>query len=83
MDRLGRAMLPMYDGRVVFPADAPFIRRVLADLAAAPSPKTWDLIDSMTQLLANLDKSILFARQRRRQWRRLQHDSGCADTAFS
>lgn len=51
MLRFGKAQQAMYDGLAVFPRDAPFMGEVLRNLAAFPDLKSFDLIDSMTQLL--------------------------------
>ena len=66
IDRFGRALIPMYDGIVKFPVSAPFLDDVLYDLATFPELKEFDLIDSITQLVAFLPNALRFARQKHR-----------------
>jgi phage terminase large subunit-like protein len=65
-DRFGRALLCMYDGVVKFPLSGTFLDDVLYALATFPELKEFDLIDSITQLVAFLPTALKFARQKHR-----------------
>jgi hypothetical protein len=66
IDRFGRALINMYDGVVKYPVSAPFLDDVLYALATFPQLKEFDLIDSMTQLVAFMPNALMFARQKHR-----------------
>jgi len=66
IDRFGKALLNMYDGVVKFPASAPFLDDVLYALATFPELKEFDLIDSITQLVAFMPRALMLARQKHR-----------------
>ena len=66
IDRFGKALLYMYDGVVKYPVSAPFVDDVLYALATFPELKEFDLIDSITQLVAFLPNTLMFARQKHR-----------------
>jgi phage terminase large subunit-like protein len=66
IDRFGRALIPMYDGVVKYPVSAPFLDDVLYALATFPELKEFDLIDSITQLVAFMPTTLKFARQKHR-----------------
>jgi phage terminase large subunit-like protein len=64
--RFGRALLYMYDGVVKYPVSAPFLDDVLYALTTFPGLKEFDLIDSITQLVAYPENALMFARQKHR-----------------
>ena len=66
IDRFSKALIYVYDGLVQFPASAPFMDELLAAFAAFPNLKEFDLVDSVTQLVANLRNAALYARQKHR-----------------
>jgi predicted phage terminase large subunit-like protein len=66
IDRFGKAQLYMYDGLVKFPASAPYLDDVLYALATFPELKEFDLIDSITQLVAFMPRALMLARQKHR-----------------
>jgi phage terminase large subunit-like protein len=66
IDRFGRALIPMYDGVVKYPLSGTFIDDVLYALATFPELKEFDLIDSITQLVAFLPTTLMFGRQKHR-----------------
>jgi len=66
IDHFAKALLYMYDGVVKYPVSAPFLEDVLYALATFPEPKEFDLIDSITQLVAFLPTTLRFARQKHR-----------------
>jgi phage terminase large subunit-like protein len=66
IDRFGRALLYMYDGVVKYPVSATFLDDVLYALATFPELKEFDLIDSITQLVAYPENALMFARQKHR-----------------
>ena len=66
IDRFGKALLYMYDGVVKFPQSANFLDGVLYALATFPQLKEFDLIDSITQLVAFMPNALMFARQKHR-----------------
>ena len=55
-----------HDGVVKYPGSAPFIDDVLYALAKFPELKEFDLIDSITQFVAFLPTTLMFARQKHR-----------------
>jgi phage terminase large subunit-like protein len=65
-DRFGRALLYMYDGVVKYPLSGTFLDDVHYALATFPELKEFDLIDSITQLVAFLPTTLMFARQKHR-----------------
>jgi phage terminase large subunit-like protein len=66
IDRFGKALLYMYDGVVKFPVSGTFLDDVLYALATFPELKEFDLIDSITQLVAFMPRALKLARQKRR-----------------
>jgi phage terminase large subunit-like protein len=66
IDRFARALLYMSDGVVKYPVSAPFLEEVLYALTTFPQLKEFDLIDSITQLVAFLPTTLKFARQKHR-----------------
>jgi phage terminase large subunit-like protein len=66
IDRFGKALLRMSDGVVKYPISAPFLDDVLYALATFPELKEFDLIDSITQLVAFMPQALRFARQKHR-----------------
>jgi phage terminase large subunit-like protein len=66
IDRFGKALLYMYDGVVKYPVSGPFLDDVLYALATFPKLKEFDLIDSITQLVAYMPNALKFARQKHR-----------------
>ena len=66
IDRFGKALLNMYDAVVKFPESAPFLDDVLYALATFPELKEFDLIDSITQLVAFMPRALMLARQKHR-----------------
>jgi hypothetical protein len=67
IDRFARALIYMYDGVVKYPVSATFLDNVLNALATFPELKEFDLIDSITQLVAFLPTTLKFARQKHRR----------------
>jgi len=67
IDRFGKALLYMYDGVVKFPTSGTFLDDVLYALATFPDLKEFDLIDSITQLVAFMPRALMLARQKHRQ----------------
>jgi hypothetical protein len=66
IDRFGKALLNMYDGVVKFPVSGNFLDDVLYALATFPESKDFDLIDSITQLVAFMPRALMLARQNHR-----------------
>ena len=66
IDRFGKALLYMYDGVVKFPVSGTFLDDVLYALATFPELKEFDLIDSITQLVAFMPRALMLARQKHR-----------------
>ena len=66
IDRFGRALLYMYDGVVKYPVSGAFLDELLYALATFPELKEFDLIDSITQLVAYPENALRFARQKHR-----------------
>jgi hypothetical protein len=64
IDRFGKALLYMYDEVVKYPSSATFLEDVLSALATFPELKEFDLIDSITQLVAYPQNALMFARQK-------------------
>jgi predicted phage terminase large subunit-like protein len=64
--RFSKAMLYVYDGKVLFPESAPFLDTLFAELAAFPNGKYDDQVDSISQLVANLENALMFARHKHR-----------------
>lgn len=66
IERFGKALLHMHDGKVQFPKSAPYLDSLFAELAAFPNGKYDDQVDSVTQLVAYTGRALMFARQRHR-----------------
>jgi predicted phage terminase large subunit-like protein len=66
IDRFGRAVLQIADGRILIPNDAPWLERFLNEVAAFPNISDKDQVDSMTQVVANLDSVTAYARRHSR-----------------
>jgi len=66
IDRFAKAQLNMYDGVVKFPVSGTFLADVLYALATFPELKEFDLIDSITQLVAFMPRALMLARQKHR-----------------
>lgn len=66
IDHFGKALLYIYDGVAKFPVSAPFLDDVLYALATFPELKEFDLIDSITQLIASMPRALMLARQKHR-----------------
>jgi predicted phage terminase large subunit-like protein len=66
IERFGKAVLCMYDGKVRFPQCAPYLDKLFAELAAFPNDKYDDQVDSVTQLVAYPGNAMMFAPQRHR-----------------
>jgi hypothetical protein len=66
VDRFGKAISHMYDGFVKFPVAGIFLDDVLYALATFPELKEFDLIDSITQLVASMPRALRLARQKHR-----------------
>jgi predicted phage terminase large subunit-like protein len=62
IERFGKALLRIYDGRVRFPIAAPFLDLFFSEIAAFPNGKYDDQVDSMTQLVATMRHTIRLAR---------------------
>jgi hypothetical protein len=59
----------MYDGVVKFPVSGTFLDDVLYVLATFPELKEFDLVDSITQLVAFMPRALMLARQKHRSMR--------------
>jgi predicted phage terminase large subunit-like protein len=66
IERFGKAVLYMYDGKVRFPQCGLYLDKLFAELAAFPNDKYDDQVDSITQLVAYPANAMMFARQRHR-----------------
>ena len=66
IDRFGQALFYMSDGLVKYPVSGTFLDEVLYALGAFPALKEFDLIDSITQLVAFMPTALKFARQKHR-----------------
>lgn len=62
IDRFGKAALEIADGRVLIPDRAPWLESFLNEVAGFPNITDKDQVDSMSQLIANLDRAIYIAR---------------------
>ncbi len=62
IDRFGRTLLHIYDGRVAIPNSAPFLEEFLYEVAAFPNGAEDDQVDSMTQVFANFNRMRMLAR---------------------
>lgn len=62
IERFGRAILAIDDGRVVIPSEAPWLERFLYEVAAFPNVADKDQVDSMAQIIGNFDTAIRRAR---------------------
>jgi len=67
LDRFGKALLYVYDGIVKFPVSGAFLDDVLYALATFPELKEFDLVDSITQLVAFTPRALMLARQNHRR----------------
>lgn len=62
IERFGRAILAIDDGRVVIPSDAPWLERFLYEVAAFPNIADKDQVDSMAQIIGNFQTAVRRAR---------------------
>lgn len=62
IDRFGRAALAIADGQVRIPTNAPWLDAFLYEVAAFPNIADDDQVDSMTQLVAYLERAARLAR---------------------
>ncbi len=67
VERFGRAALAIADGRVVLPHSAPWLDAFVYEVASFPNIADKDQVDSMSQLVANLDRAAQIARRHRRR----------------
>ena len=63
IDRFGKASLHIADGRVLLPTQAPWLDIFLNEVLGFPNIPDKDQVDSMTQLVGNLDRAIYLARR--------------------
>ena len=68
IDRFGKAIFRIDAGEVLIPMSAPFLEKFLYEVSAFPNIFDDDQVDSMSQLVANLDGAILQARQNKRNF---------------
>jgi predicted phage terminase large subunit-like protein len=66
IERFGRTLLHIYDHRVAIPNTAPFLEDFLYEVAAFPNAPEDDQVDSMSQVFANFDRTLMLARQKLR-----------------
>jgi predicted phage terminase large subunit-like protein len=66
IERFGRTLLHLYDHRVAIPNSAPFLDDFLYEVAAFPNGAEDDQVDSMSQVFANFDRTLMLARQKHR-----------------
>lgn len=66
IERFGKALLHMYDGKARFPETAPYLDLLFEEFSAFPTGKYDDQVDSVAQLVAHLENSLMFARQKHR-----------------
>jgi predicted phage terminase large subunit-like protein len=66
IERFGKALLYMYDGKVLFPESAPYLDSLFDEFVAFPNGKYDDQVDSVSQLVATMENALMFARQRLR-----------------
>jgi predicted phage terminase large subunit-like protein len=66
VERFGKALLYMYDGKVRFPETAPYIDSLFEEFSAFPSGKFDDQVDSVAQLATTMGNCLMFARQKHR-----------------
>lgn len=64
IERFNRSLIEFYDGRVVLPLDAPFMDRLLREFGQFPNGKLFDLLDSISQVVAQFDTTIVYARRK-------------------
>ncbi len=69
IDRFGVAYLHIADGRVLLPTQASWLELFLNEVAGFPNISDKDQVDSMTQLVAFLDKAIQAARRNKDRMR--------------
>jgi len=62
IERFGRTLLHIYDGRVAIPNSAPYLESFLNEVAAFPNGAEDDQVDSMTQVFANFKRMLMLAR---------------------
>jgi len=62
IDRFGKAILHIDDGRVLIPNAAPWLDGFLYEITAFPNVSQKDQVDSMSQLIAHMDNAIRQAR---------------------
>jgi predicted phage terminase large subunit-like protein len=65
IDRFGKTIHMIADGRVLIPKRAPWLERFLAEVAGFPNLVDKDQVDSMTQVAGALDRVIFLARHRK------------------
>jgi predicted phage terminase large subunit-like protein len=63
IERFGRAILRIDAGEVLIPMSASFLEKFLYEVSAFPNISDDDQVDSMTQVVANLDNAIRQARR--------------------
>lgn len=62
IERFGRGILAIDDGRVVIPTKAAWLEGFLYEVAAFPNISDKDQVDSMTQVVGNIDAVVRTAR---------------------
>ncbi len=68
IERFGRAILRIEDGQVLIPMSAPFVEKFLYEHSAFPNISDDDQVDSMSQVVANIDYAISQARRNKRNF---------------
>lgn len=63
IERFGRASLVIGKGQVLIPHEAPWLEAFIYEVTAFPNIPDDDQVDSMTQLVANLERSAWLARR--------------------
>lgn len=63
IERFGRAILRIDEGRVLIPTAAPWLDKFLYEVSAFPNISDNDQVDSMSQVVANFDIAISQARR--------------------
>ncbi|WP_414463767.1 hypothetical protein [Hyphomicrobium sp. DY-1] len=66
--RFGRAIFRIDAGEVLIPTSASFLEKFLYEVSAFPNISDDDQVDSMTQVVANLDNAIFQARRNMRNF---------------
>ena len=63
IERFGKAVLQIANGRALLPTSAPWLESFLYEVTSFPNIADNDQVDSMTQLVGNLDRAFKLARK--------------------